>query len=127
MHSFNAAGHPNILATHKTTLEFTSDTHLTKRGDCIVAVKADFNLNKIKKFLNKDSIKITISADHQKDTIIATPNPNFSDQKEIVIRKTDFLSKRTLATNASKSAKQLNKDLIKKLTDPQTKVSITIE
>ena len=36
-----AQGHENILGTHKTTLEFTKDKHLTKKGDCIVAVAAD--------------------------------------------------------------------------------------
>jgi hypothetical protein len=33
-----AQGHENILATHKTTLEFTKDKRLSKKGDCIVAV-----------------------------------------------------------------------------------------
>ncbi|HUT17100.1 MAG TPA: DUF371 domain-containing protein, partial [Acidobacteriota bacterium] len=34
-------GHKNIQATHKTTLEFTKDKHLSKKGDCIVAVAVD--------------------------------------------------------------------------------------
>ena len=38
---FRAWGHPNIRATHPTTLEVTREPHLTLRGDCIVAVKAE--------------------------------------------------------------------------------------
>ncbi|MCD6301577.1 MAG: DUF371 domain-containing protein, partial [Staphylothermus sp.] len=33
-------GHPNIRATHKTTLEITKEPHVTPRGDCIIAVNA---------------------------------------------------------------------------------------
>ena len=39
--SFKAQGHPDILSTHRTTLMTTKDKHLTKRGDCIVAVNAE--------------------------------------------------------------------------------------
>ncbi|HIG98004.1 TPA: DUF371 domain-containing protein, partial [Candidatus Woesearchaeota archaeon] len=41
---FTAHGHPNILATHRTTLEITKDSELTTRGNCVVAVAADFSL-----------------------------------------------------------------------------------
>ncbi len=41
-YTFTAQGHPNILATHKTTLEITKDTEVTGEGGCIIAVKADF-------------------------------------------------------------------------------------
>ena len=62
-YKFHAYGHPNILATHKTTLEFTKDSELSLKGDCIVGVKADFDLNEIKKFvknLKSNQIKIII-------------------------------------------------------------------
>ena len=45
IYKFNAYGHPNILGTHKTTFEFTKDNELTLNGDCIVGVKADFELS----------------------------------------------------------------------------------
>ena len=47
-YSFNCYGHENITARHKTTLEFTKDEDLSLKGDCIVGVKAGFQLNKIK-------------------------------------------------------------------------------
>jgi len=36
-----AHGHVNILATNKTTFEITKEEHLSKKGDCIIAVSAD--------------------------------------------------------------------------------------
>ncbi|MFI5205722.1 MAG: DUF371 domain-containing protein, partial [Candidatus Paceibacterales bacterium] len=35
---FWALGHPNIQAIHPTTLMFTKDLHVSKNGDCIVAM-----------------------------------------------------------------------------------------
>ncbi len=52
-YKFNAYGHPNILATHKTTLEFTKDKEVSLRGDCIIGINSDFDLGKLKDFIKK--------------------------------------------------------------------------
>ena len=41
---FNAYGHPNISAKHKTTLMLTKEKHLTTKGDCIVGINAEKTL-----------------------------------------------------------------------------------
>ena len=53
-YSFTCYGHENITAKHKTTLEFTKDKDLSLKGDCIVGVNADFDINKIKELIFKD-------------------------------------------------------------------------
>ncbi|MBI4153351.1 DUF371 domain-containing protein [Candidatus Woesearchaeota archaeon] len=78
-------------------------------------------------FLQKEKIRITISANGIKETITAIPNPDFSDDHELVIRITDFCSKRTFATRADKSAAQLGRRLVKELKNSKTKIVITIE
>lgn len=59
-----AHGHENVLATNRTTLEVTKDQHLTKKGDCIIAVSADKALSdldlRFKKNLLEDRAKLTI-------------------------------------------------------------------
>ena len=46
--TFLAFGHKNITANHKTTLEFTKENSVTKKGDCIIGVNSDFkNLGRI--------------------------------------------------------------------------------
>ena len=131
-YKFHAYGHQNILATHKTTLEFTKDHELSLKGDCIVGVKADFELDKLKEFIRKAKsrkIAITIEAAGKKitDTIDAELNPDFGDEKEIVIRKTDFVSERTLGIKSNKAAFELNRDLIKFLNDKNNKISVIIK
>jgi len=116
-------GHPNISSSHKTTLEFAKDKELTKRGTCIVGVKADFSLQEIQKLLKSRKIKIII----EKEEIIADTNPEFNDKKEIVIRKTDFKSERTLGINANKAAVNLSRKLIEKLKNPKEKVTVEIK
>ena len=131
-YKFNAWGHQNILGTHKTTLEFTQDAQLSLQGDCILGINADFDLDEIKKFIkNSKTKKITIiiqaSSKKLKEEITAELNPNFCSDKELVIRKTDFLSERTLAIKSSKASSELSRDLIEFLKDKKNRINIVIE
>ena len=118
---FNIHGHKNILGTHKNTIEFTKDSKLTRNGDCIIGVKADFNLKELKALIKKNSkIKIIITVDDMIEEINAVSNPDFNDAHEIVIRKTDFISGRTLGIKADKAVLDLDRELINKLKNPET-------
>ncbi|HJN56577.1 MAG: DUF371 domain-containing protein [Candidatus Woesearchaeota archaeon] len=131
-YSFNCYGHENVISRHKTTLEFTKGKNLTLNGDCIVGVNADFDLHSIKKFIasatNNKKIKITIKNNEKglKEEINAELNPNFDSDSEMVIRKSDFISNRTFAINADKSAFELNNKLIEFLKGKENKVVVTL-
>ena len=134
-YSFTCNGHQNITSKHKTTLEFTKDKYLTLKGDCIVGIKADFSLLQLKKFIkslknNKKIIIIIESMDNDKkiiEKINAEINPDFNSEKDIVIRKSDFIDNRTLAIKADKAAIDLNKELIKNIKNNKRKIKIMIE
>ncbi|MFH2028408.1 MAG: DUF371 domain-containing protein [Nanoarchaeota archaeon] len=115
---FTAYGHANITSRHRNTLEFTKDASLTLNGDCIVGVRADFLLKDINFFLRKlknKKIKMRIRVMDIIEEIHFEANPDFDDDTEIVIRKSDFKSKRTLGINADKAANDLNlKDMLQK-------------
>jgi len=127
-------GHRNIQATHKTTLEITKDKHLTKRGDCIVAVAADRALSDLsaefKETLRKTNAKltITIEVDGITEQINAQGSPNLilAHPSDLVVRKSDYVCNRTLAIRADKAACDLSRELIEKLKNPQQKVKITL-
>ena len=128
-YKFKAYGHPNITAKHKTTLEFTKDEELSLRGDCILGVKSDFELPLINNFisqLKKNKIKITIEVDDLKEEIIAEVNPDFNSDKEIVIRKSDFIDERTFAMKADKGAMELGREFVEKLKDNNQIIEIFI-
>ena len=135
-YKFTAYGHPNILAAHKAALEFTKDKELSLKGDCIIGVNADFDLGKIKEFIKQSKTnkiaEITIEAFGKsnkkiKETILAELNPDFDSNKEMVIRKADFVSERTFAIRANKASFGLNRDLIEFLKEKKNRISITIE
>jgi hypothetical protein len=127
-------GHENMQATHKTTLEFTKDVHLSKKGDCIVAVATDKALADLtaefKENLRKPHAKLTITI--EADGIIGRVNAEGSPQlilthpTDLVVRKSDYVSSRTLAVHADKAACDLSRDIVEKLMNPQQKVKITL-
>ncbi len=125
MAMFNARGHENILATHAKTLEFPRDSHLTKRGDCIVAVAADYPMEEVKKLQGR--VKITIRCSGREESLTAEANPGFSDSHEMVIRKSSFASSRTFAINADKAAADLGRGFVELLKSPEAKVEVVVE
>lgn len=113
-YQFKAWGHKNITARHRNTFEFTKDENVTLEGDCIAGVKADFSLEMTKEFiksLKTNKIRIIIEAGGQIEEINAEINKGFNSGQEIVIRKTGFISERTLAVNADKAAKDFSREL----------------
>lgn len=127
-----ARGHENILATNKKTFEITKDFHLTKRGDCVVAVAADKSgpdLNKaFKRALQREEAKLSISLkiDGEEVVVQARGNPNLtiSHPTDLVIRKSNFVCSRTLGIAANKAAADFSRHVLNKLREIK---QITIE
>jgi len=127
-------GNKNIQATHKTTLEFTKDKHLSKKGDCIVAVAADKALADLsaefKENLRKPHAKLVILIEAggiiEKVNAHGSPRLILTHPTDMVVRKSDYVCNRTLAVHADKAAQDLSKALVEKLKNPQQKVKITL-
>ena len=127
-------GHEKIVASHETTLEFTKDTAVTERGDCIVGVRANRGLMDLgEEFKEKvragAKMRITISAGGVSDVVTAwgSPELELSHQGEIVVRKSNFVSDRTLGIRADKAAADLSLGLKEKLKDPEQEIRFVIE
>jgi hypothetical protein len=132
--SITARGHKNIQATNKSTFEITKDTHLTPRGDCIIAVEADKSLSDLsdefKRILhnNDAKIRITIKVDYKKEEVIAYGNTKLmlASPTSIVVRRSSYVCDRTLAIRANKSAGNLSRSLVAKLKDPKNRVDLEL-
>ena len=113
---FYAWGDQGIRATHKTTLEFTKDDFVTPSGDCIVGIAADFDSEELRRFVKKHRrVRITLRTGALKEVINAVSNPDFSDDRELVVRMGEHKSPRTFAVRADKSAKYLNREFVRAL------------
>jgi hypothetical protein len=129
-----AYGHSLVQATHKTTFEITKDTHLTRKGDCIIAVRADKSLidlsRDFKDAARKSDARITIAieAGEERETVTASGNSGllFSHPTDMVVRKSNYVCSRTLAVKSNKAAYDLSKELVEKLRNPNQKVRIKL-
>ena len=129
-----AFGHTNIQAIHPTTVMFTKDKHVSKNGDCIVAVAADKALAglspEFKDALRQPNAKLTIiiEVDGIKEHINAAGSPKLvlTHPTDMVVRKSDYISDRTLAVHADKASSDLPRPFIEKLQNPEQEVKITL-
>lgn len=129
-----ANGHANIQAAHRTTLEITKDADLSKNGDCIIGVSANKTLTdldpKFKELLKIENARltITIQAGDVSDVVNAFGSSELilTDPKDMVIRRSKHICKRTLAIKADKAAWNLSRELVSKLKDPKQKMKITL-
>ena len=129
-----AYGHENIQATHPSTLMFTKEKHLSKTGDCIVAVAADKAVadlsRELREKLKKPNAKLTITIEAagltQRINASGSPKLVLTNQTDMVIRKGDYISDRTLAVHADKSANDLPRGFVERLKNPEQKIKITL-
>jgi hypothetical protein len=129
-----AFGHENIQAIHPSTLMFTREKRLSKTGDCVVGVVADkavADLNQeFKEKLKRPNAKLTIIIEAggltEQINAFGSPKLILTHPTDIVIRKSDYISDRTLAIHADKSANDLPRELREILKNPKQKVNITL-
>ncbi|WP_099212191.1 DUF371 domain-containing protein [Thermococcus henrietii] len=126
-------GHENVRATHRSTLEITTEDFLTPRGDCIICVSADKALSDLSEEF-KDALRrgarlrVVIRAGNLSDELTAYGSPNLKLESPVsmVIRRSDYIDARTLAIKATKSAKDIKRELVELLRNPETIVTVEL-
>ncbi|MCC6041833.1 MAG: DUF371 domain-containing protein [Desulfurococcaceae archaeon] len=127
-----ARGHRNIRATHRTTLEITTDSDLTPRGDCIVGVSANKSAATLsagfKECLQQDDalLVVVLKAGGLRDFVVATTSSKLllTDPRKIIIRKSSYIEPATIGIYANKSAGDIRRDLVEVLKDPQMTLTV---
>jgi hypothetical protein len=130
-----AYGHENVTSRHRTTLEVTKDEEISKKGDCIIGVKADkgiADLSEEFKVTARDGsalIELTISANGVEEKITGRGHPEltFTHPTDMVARKSEFICDRTIMIKADKSSKELKRDLVERLKDPDQRIEVRID
>jgi hypothetical protein len=123
--SFRAYGHENITGRHKTTLEITSEDFLTRRGTCIVGIRATQTLSmfdsSIKKLAGLETTKIilVLQTGEMIEQITGTGGPRltYTDPVSMVARTSSYQCGRTLMINADKAASDLSDKFVSRLRD----------
>ncbi|MDG6921647.1 MAG: DUF371 domain-containing protein [Nitrososphaerota archaeon] len=128
-------GHPMVRSTHATTMEVTTEGHLTEKGDCIIGVEADKGCSGISEAVReglqrpgaKVTIKIRVGGRTFQATACGDARLELSHPHDIVIRKSGFVSDRTLAVGASAAAKDIPRYMVRLLRNPATTGTLEIE
>lgn len=130
-----ARGHENIRGLHRTTIEITKEKTLTLRGDCIVGVMADKSVNDLspsfKELLkNKDTILIGEFFINNRlyDVVIGQGDPSLilTNDRKTIFRKSTYIDNSTLSIKTNKAARDLNRDMIELLKNPETILTIIL-
>ncbi|MEM3736976.1 MAG: DUF371 domain-containing protein [Candidatus Bathyarchaeia archaeon] len=129
-----AYGHPQILATHPTTLEVTKEKHVTSRGNCIIATgasKAALDLSPAFKRLaaqQEAQIVMTLFVGNQTVRITGRGNQGltFTHATDLVVRRSNYTCPRTLMVEADKAAADLPRSIVEKLRIPGALVLVRL-
>jgi hypothetical protein len=133
--TFTAWGHPNVRSTHRTTLMTTTDDHLSTRGDCIMAVRAEKGLRdlnpRIKEAIRREgsSVKLIIETEGRTFTVEGFGDPRLAlnHPSDMVIRRSSYICDRTLMIMADKAACDIDGSIIELLQKENCQISLTIE
>jgi hypothetical protein len=128
-----AYGHENISCIHSSTIELTKDPNVTKRGTCILGIKATKACRDLKE-VTKNKIRegkkftILIKVDNETEMFYGYGHTNLKllNSNEMVFRKSDFICDRTVLIRCSKASNDLSKSLIDQIKDSNKRFLIQI-
>ena len=130
--SFKARGHRNILALHETTVMTTREGHLTRRGDCVVAVSAERGLSDLSPEIKKAArrpeavITLTLRVGDEAFKVRGSGHPSltYADENDIVARKSGYTCDRTLMIHSDRAACDIPRGFVAKLRDPNAVIDV---
>lgn len=128
-------GHPMVRSAHPTTIEITTEDYLTANGDCIIGVAASKGCaqlgDAVKEGLKTKGSRVTIRllVGDRSFQVNARGDPRLelSHRHDMVIRKSEFISDRTIAVHADSAAKDIPREMVRLLRNPTTVGRLEIE
>ncbi len=122
--TFRCHGHPQISASHTKTVEFTRDGDVTGRATCVLGVRSEHDDRALRSL--RGDVEVTLACAGLSDTFTATVSAFFLGADALVFRRGPGLRGRTFAYDATKSAAEIDRDLVRVIADPAATVQVTI-
>jgi hypothetical protein len=128
-------GHPMVRALHPTTIEITTDGSLTERGDCIIGVGAERGCAQldetvrsgIRRTSSHVLLRLVVGPDSFLVRASGDPRLSLAHPHDMVVRKSSFVSDRTVAVGADSAAVDIPRRIVKKLRSPAVVGYLEIE
>jgi len=123
-----------VSSIHPTTLELTKDTDLGQNGDCIIAVGCSVGVRDLpelmKNALSSEACRARLTLTIGGHQFIVEGRGahglTLSHPTEMVIRKSGFISDRTLMVHANRAAADIPRSFVELLQDPSRKVLVEL-
>jgi len=120
-----ARGHEHVSAEHASTFEVTRDDFLTPAGDCILGIEADrapadFETGFVAACRDPEvTVRATLEAGGCTEVVEARGHPDlpFASDRSLVVRTSEYVDGRTVAVGADVAAGDLDRDLVRALSD----------
>lgn len=131
---FEARGHTAITATHERSFEITRESHLTRRGDCIVAICASKGASDLseefKAVARNDSAKITVllSAGGVEIEVFGRGSNelHFTHPTDLVARRSTYTCGRTLMISSNVTAHDFPRKFIHLIRNPNCRIAVRL-
>lgn len=122
---FFCSGHRHVTGTHRTTLEVTSETHLSPAGTCILGIGAGRGAaglgERFRKALADDRAKIvtvfTVGGESFTVNGKGSCTMTLDHPTDMVWRRSGYVCGRTVAIHADQTARSFPESMIRRLQD----------
>jgi 16S rRNA (cytidine1402-2'-O)-methyltransferase len=121
---FRCHGHPRITGTHTKTIEFTRDADVTARATCVIGVRSEHDDRRLLRL--RGEVEVEIACSGRRDTFRSSISPFFIGDDALVFRRGPELRGRTLGFDATKTAAELDRDLVGAAGERDAVVTVTI-
>jgi 16S rRNA (cytidine1402-2'-O)-methyltransferase len=122
--TFRCHGHPHISGSHTKTVELTRDADVTGRATCVLGVRSEHDDRELRRL--RGDVEVTLDSGSVRDTFTATMSAFFLGDDALVFRRGAGLRGRTFAYDATKSAADVDRGLVRALGDPRAEMQVTI-
>ena len=114
-----------MLGNHRNTIEITKDSDISLRADCIIGVEADkacsdLDSKLVEHIRSRGNLRFVITVKNLKFVFSGSGSSELqlTHPSEIVFRKSDFISARTIALHCDAAAVDLPREMIRLLQIP---------
>ena len=113
--TFVCHGHPRISGSHTKTVELTRDADVTGRATCVLGVRSEHDDREIGRL--RGDVEVTFECGEFRDRFTATMSAFFIGDDALVFRRGPGLRGRTVAFDATKSAADVDRELVRAIGD----------
>jgi 16S rRNA (cytidine1402-2'-O)-methyltransferase len=122
--TFRCHGHSRITGSHTKTVEVTRDPDVTARATCVLGVRSEHDDRELGRL--RGDVEVTLECAGVRDTFRATMSAFFLGDDGLVFRCGPGLRGRTLAFDATKSAAEIDRGLVRAVGDAEAELHVTI-